>query len=138
MRYLTFILLGLAVGACGNKAPIEPAQNQTQQKLPKSAAPEKPPKAESFHITGRADIDPNAEVERREKHYSTGKLLCEFEVVADVNGNEIMHGKYTSFWGNGQMFESGAFDKGERIGTWQRWYSNGKPVGDTAVATNEK
>lgn len=66
------------------------------------------------------------------RHFPNGRLLCEYEAVHDRNGNEVMHGKYTSFWGNGQVFESGQYDLGQPAGRWQYWHSSGRPMAGNA------
>lgn len=64
----------------------------------------------------------------RVKLYPNGRILAEYEMVLDLDGNEVRHGRYTSFWGNGQVFEQGQYDHGQPGGLWRCWFSSGRPM----------
>jgi hypothetical protein len=38
-----------------------------------------------------------------------------------------LHGKYVSFYSNGELKSLGWFKQGQKIGEWKEWYDNGKP-----------
>lgn len=38
---------------------------------------------------------------------------------------KLLHGAYTSFYGNNNLKEKGKFDNGIKNGEWIKWYSNG-------------
>lgn len=39
---------------------------------------------------------------------------------------DVLHGKFSKFYANGQLAEQGEFDKGLKNGIWLTWYENGQ------------
>lgn len=42
------------------------------------------------------------------------------------SAGDVLHGKFSKFYSNGQLAEQGEFDKGLKNGIWLTWYENGQ------------
>ena len=68
-------------------------------------------------------------IERRVKSNADGRPLQEFS-IQQVEGEQIMHGPFRSYHDDGALAESGSYLRGARDGTWHKYDSDGKLIGE--------
>ncbi|MCC6464165.1 MAG: CPBP family intramembrane metalloprotease [Planctomycetes bacterium] len=74
--------------------------------------------------------------EPRQAKDPDGVLRAEWTVVHHA-GNEVAHGRYTSYYRNGSRMAEGHFEYGRRVGTWMRWFPDGRVAAKGAPADDE-
>ena len=80
----------------------------------------------SYAESGADDSDqrgaPDSEVELIRERFPNGSIRIEREVTQDAEGNYINHGSWKQFDERGTLVSEGHYQRGERHGTWNRWY----------------
>ncbi|MBI4946041.1 MAG: hypothetical protein HY840_06535 [Bacteroidetes bacterium] len=66
--------------------------------------------------------------------YSPNQIM---ETKGGYSGR-LLHGNYSSFYGNNNLKEKGQFSKGLKSGKWTKWYDNGKLMEITNWKGSEK
>ena len=149
MLVVCFLMIGLL--GCGSSSTDEEIQalkkenaqltaelKACRQKLKSMPAPD--PAAKPGHFMQRrskmkGDQEPTGP--RGSKHvswYPSGQVKDEVE----INTNEQWHGRYVSFYENGQKKEEGQYKNGKKHGTWTTWDENGKVLETVEFIDGEK
>lgn len=79
------------------------------------------------------------QLERRTSYYDRERtrLQREWGFLQLPGGREVLHGRDTSYFSNGQKEHEREYLEGEPVGTWRSWWSNGNPRSEVPNGTRE-
>ena len=94
---------------------------------------------QSARLLGKGMESRAPQLERRTSYYDRERtrLQREWGFLQLPGGREVLHGRDTSFFANGQKEHEREYREGEQVGTWRSWWPNGNPRSEVPNGTRE-